>query len=94
MTKRTCDPQALVAESLTFFPSPNGEGLDVVVEADRAALQSFVSHGGDIHDSLCLAKMYTEEYIPLARAGFEDLRRAPSARSLARAIERYFKEHP
>lgn len=94
MTKWPCDPQALAAEALTFFPSPNGEELDVVVEADRDVLQSFVSHGGDVHDALCLAKMYTEEYTPLARAGFEDLRRAPAARSLTKAIERYFKEHP
>jgi len=92
MTKWPCDPRALAAEALKFFPQL--DETDVGVTADRTMLQEFVSHGGDVHDALCLAKMYTEEYTPLARAGFEDLRRAPAARSLAKAIERYFKEHP
>jgi hypothetical protein len=94
MTKWPCDPQALAAEALTFFPKPDGGEVDVVVEVDRAVVQNFVANGGDVHDALSLAKVYVEEYTPLARAGFEDPLRAPAARSLTKAIERYFKEHP
>lgn len=86
------DPQGLAAEALKFFPQPSE--LDVWVAVDRKRVEDFVTSGGDTPYTLSLAKVYVEEYIDLARVDLEDRQRAPDARSLVLAINRYFKERP
>lgn len=94
MPKPMQSPHDIVIQALTFFPDNTEDFKDGVIASDKALLEAFVAGKGDVQDALLLSRVYIEEYIPLAFAGYGDVRRTDHARALIRTINRHLRKLP